>query len=221
MSLRNNLAATSTLWFVTLSGVSTLVSAADTKPLVPETCAQVTLTSQRHVGHPGKSILLPKGTKRASTPCSTSVQKPLVLASYLDARGGQALVDGRTQRALKQIYAKKSVRSSASELTNLCVAQTVLRDWSQASDACDAAVAGALSERANASKRLGTDRKAADVGVGTAYSNRAVMHWLSGDEFAAHNDLSEARTFAPKASYVMRNLEVSVRDPSLARVSVN
>jgi len=216
MSPRNNLIATSAFWLVTLGGVSSIASAADTSPIVRETCAQVTLAGQKHVGHPGKSIVLPKRRIRDVTQCTAELRKPLILASYTDARGGQALVDGRTERALKQIKAKKWGRSSAAEMTNLCVARTVLRQWSQAGNACDAAVASAVSERASISKRLYADRKSADTGVGVAYSNRAVMHWLSGNEFAAHNDLVNARNFSPNASYVMRNLEVAERDPSLA-----
>ena len=218
MSPRNNFIATSAFLFVTLGGVSSIVSAADAKPIVQETCAQVTLAGQRHVGHPGKSIVLPKREKREVTQCTTALRKPLILASYTDARGGQALVRGRTGRALKQINEKWG-RSSAAEMTNLCVARTVLRQWSQAGDACDAAVASALSARASTTRRVYVDRKAADTAVGAAYSNRAVMYWLSGKEFAAHKDLANARNFSPNASYVMRNLEVAERDPSLARAA--
>ncbi len=217
MSPRNTLIATSAFWLVTLGGVSSIVSAADTNPIARTSCAQVTLAAQKHVGHPGKSIVLPKRGTRTVTQCTAALRQPLVLASYTDARGGQALVGGRTERALEQINAKKWGRSSAAELTNLCVARTVLRQWSQAGSACDAAVAGALAERASISTRMYSDRKSADTAVGVAYSNRAVLHWLSGNEFAAHNDLSNARTFSPRASYVLRNLEVADRDPSLAR----
>jgi cell division inhibitor SulA len=60
-------------------------------------------------------------------------------------------------------------------------------------------------------------RKQADTGVAVAYSNRAVMHWLSSNAAAAHNDLVNARKFGPDAAFVMRNLEVTERGPSLAR----
>jgi hypothetical protein len=221
MSFRNNLIATSTFWVVAFSGVSSMVSAADTKPIVLETCTQATLASHRFVGHPGKSILLPKREVREVARCSSEQRKPLILASYTDARGGQALVRGRTEQALEQIYAKKSAPSSAAELTNLCVAKTVLRQWSQAGDACDAAVARALDERDSKSTRLSAARKMADKGVGAAYSNRAVMHWMSGDEVAAHNDLLKAQDLSPDASYVMRNLKVAERKPSLVRATAD
>lgn len=159
---------------------------------------------------------LASAADNASIDRESTQRKPLVLASYTDARGGAALVRGKAERALAQIYAKKSTRMSASELTNLCVAHTVLRQQSQAGDACDGAVASALDERASTSIRLRADRKFADTAVGAAYSNRAVMHWLAGNEVAAHNDLMKARSFTPHAAHVLRNLEVAERAPSLA-----
>jgi hypothetical protein len=147
-------------------------------------------------------------------------RKPLILASFTDAKGGQSLVDGRTERALEQIGAMRSVRRTSAELTNLCVAHTVLRQWSEASAACDAAVARALDMRADAGYRFSSDRRSADQGAGAALSNRAVLHWLSGETVAAHNDLARARDFLPGASFVAQNLEVAVGQPSLARVQV-
>ncbi|HEU4590182.1 MAG TPA: hypothetical protein VFS13_04675 [Steroidobacteraceae bacterium] len=188
MSLRNRLFVGSTLLAVTLIGVSSLASAADTQPVVRENASVV---------------------KR----------KPLILAGYTDARGGTALVRGDTGRALQQIHARKAARRTADELTNQCVAHTVLRQWSAAAPACDAAVEGALEARASARQRALVPRKLVDAKVAVAYSNRAVMHWVSGDPVAAQQDLAKARSFSPKASYVMRNLEVAGREPSLARAA--
>ena len=160
MSLRNNLAASSALVLVSLCGASSLVSAADTKPIVRRP-ARRRLSSNPAARGPSRQIdFAPKRRARDGPHCSTSAHKPMVLASYLDARGGQALVRGRTERALKQIYAEEAGGQSAFELNNQCVAHTVLRQWSQAGDACDAAVAGALHERASG-KRPWRTRNAA------------------------------------------------------------
>ena len=217
MSFRNNLIATSVLTLVSVCGVSSNANAADTKPIVRETCTQETRIGFWQVGHPGKSSQFPKRAVRKVVQCSTAASKPLILASYTDARGGLALVRGDTERALEQIHGRKLGSNSASVLTNHCVALTVLRQWSQAADACDAAVASALDERASAARRWGVPRNLIDRGVAVAYSNRAVMHWLSSDAVAAHNDLAKARNLAPNASYVMRNLDVTEGAPSLAR----
>jgi hypothetical protein len=193
MSFRVNLVASSALVVAALCGATSVASAADTRSIA--------------VGHPGKSILLPKGKKRQESQHSRVERQPLVLASYTDAPGGVALVRGRTERALEQINAKASNVSSVSGQTNLCVAHTVLRQWSQAGDACDAAVVLALGKHSNAR------------GLAAAYSNRAVMHWLSRDENAAHDDLAKARSLAPKASYVTRNLAATEGGASLARAA--
>jgi len=216
MSFRNNLVASSALVLVSLCGASSLVSAADTKPIVRETCAQATLVEFRSVGgHPGKSIVLPKRQVRDGVQCAREDRKPMMLASYLDARGGQALVRGQTEQALEQIFSRKS--QSAFELNNQCVAYTLLRQWSQAGDACDAAVKSAIDKRARDSMRPGGPLYPGESGIATAYSNRAVMHWMSNDAVAAHNDLAKARKLAPRASYVLRNLGVAERASSLAR----
>jgi hypothetical protein len=217
MFIRNKLAASSALVLVSLCGASSLVSAADTKPIVRETCTQATLVEFRPVGHPGKSIQLPKRQARDGESCSRRQHKPMMLASYTDARGGQALVRGKAERALEQIYAGKTRSYSVLELNNQCVAHTVLRQWSEAADACDAAVASALDKNAKGHLQFGGLDYSVDMAVATAYSNRAVMYWLRNDEVAAHNDLAMARKLAPQASYVLRNLNVAKTGSSLAR----
>jgi hypothetical protein len=216
MSFRKNLSSTRGLMIIALCGVSGLASAADARPFAGASCVRTTVVSHHHVGHPGKSITLPKRSTKVVEQCPEE-RKPLILASYTDARGGRALVRGDTQRALKQIGARKAARRNAAELTNLCAAYTVLRQWPEASNACDAAVAGAMDERARARSRLDMNRLAAETNAGAAYSNRAVMYWLSGNEAAAHNDLLKASNFTPAASYVMQNLQVAESLPSLAR----
>jgi hypothetical protein len=219
MFLRNKIVVT-VLIAAFHSGVSFAGNAADTEPVVRESCAQAKQISHRQVGPPGKSFMLPVRSKGSPAQCSSAKSKPLILASYTDARGGLALVRGRTERALEQIYAQKSARTSA-EKTNQCVAHTVMRQWSEASDACDAAVTAALDERAGKSMRTYSDRIKANAGAAAAYSNRAVMHWLSGNEVAAHDDLSKAHNLSPKASYVTRNLEFAEREPALVRAPAN
>jgi hypothetical protein len=216
MSFRNNLAASSALMLVSLCGASSFVSAADTQSIVRETCTQTTLVEFRQVGHPGKSLLLPKRPAREGVQCSREQRKPMMLASFTDARGGQALVAGQAQQALDQIHARNSKRFSAFELNNQCVAYTVLRQWTQAGDACDAAVDSALDKREKNSKLFGGPRYPVASGIATAYSNRAVMHWLSNNAAAAQNDLAKARKLAPQASYIRRNLGVTALESSLA-----
>jgi ethanolamine ammonia-lyase small subunit len=142
-----------------------------------------------------------------------------VLASFVDTAGGKALVMGRTERAIEQIYAKRAEQTSPLTLTNLCVAHTVLRQWTEARDTCDAAVAIATANRSKLMFRPGVSRTQLDMAASMAYSNRAVLNWLSRDALAAQNDLARARDISPKAFYVTRNERLSVDAPSLAQAT--
>ena len=153
--------AVSALLLASLYSAATPVNAADTKPLVPETCESGTRVYYRSTGHPGKSALFPQ---RNSVQCSRPVRKSLTLAAYEDVPGGRALVAGKTERAIELIYAKQAKPVSAQTLINLCVAHTVLRQFEEASETCDAAVASANAMRADTRYRAGTSRKSLDEG---------------------------------------------------------
>jgi hypothetical protein len=155
--------------------------------------------------------------KAADTqPLVAEISKPLILVGFTDANGGVALDRGRMERVIERIQGKPLARASAGELTNLCVAHTALRQLVEARAACDAALESALADRTSRRARY-TPPRMADQWVAVAYSNRAVMHWLSSDAVATHNDLAKARALAPRASYVSRNVEMTERSPSLAR----
>ena len=211
------LAVCSSLLAVALISAPSVANADDNLPIVRDTCAEPALV-RRQVGHPGKSLMQP-GFSLRNCSVDKPKSKPLVLAGFTDVRGGLALVRGKPQRALDQIYGRNSVRPTGDELTNLCVAHTRLQQWGEASDACDAAVGRATDARARASRSLSAARKLADTKLAVAYSNRAVLYRLTGDAVAAHNDLAKARKISPNASFVVRNVEAAGREPSLARVA--
>lgn len=211
MSFRNQMIASSALLFISLCGESSLVSSAETVAS-GETCVRESY-AVRHEGHPGKKILLPKRDTR-ETDCAKSARKVLMLASFTDAAGGQALVQGDAERAMKQLHAQRASKSP-NVMINRCVAYTVQRQWVEARGACDAAVEGAKRQREMAFGRPSLSNPA-NRELSAAYSNRAVLNWLLSDEAAAHNDLAKARRYAPHASYVQRNSEAADRLPSLA-----
>jgi hypothetical protein len=215
MSSRNHVIAVSALLLASLCGAATPVNAGDTKPLVPESCESGKRVN-RSFGHPGKSALFPQ---RNSVQCSRPVRKSLTLAAYEDVPGGRALVAGKTERAIELIYAKQAKPVSAQTLINLCVAHTVLRQFEEATETCDAAVESANAKRADTRYRAGTSRKSLDEGAAVAYSNRAVLHLLSRNTLAAQNDLAHARSIAPKAFFVMRNSAAASQAPSLAQAA--
>ena len=53
-----------------------------------------------------------------------------------------------------------------------------------------------------------------------AYSNRAVLHWMSNDTAAAQSDLKKAAAAAPKATFVARNLTALQSHTTVAQVAV-
>jgi hypothetical protein len=108
------------------------------------------------------------------------------------------------------------VQKSSLTLTNLCVAHTVLRQWTEARDTCDAAIALATANRTKLMFRPGVSRTQLDTSASMAYSNRAVLNWLTRDALAAQNDLARARDISPKAFYVTRNERLSADAPALA-----
>ena len=172
----------------------------------------------RNAGHPGKSLVLPRRNTDTVTQCSPEVRKPLILTSFLDAAGGQALVDGRIKRAASQI---DSQADAAPERTNLCVLRTLLRDLPGARTACDSAVESALRERAAVRRWDVARRQLANKRLAVAFSNRGVMHWLAGDSGASYGDLANARSIDPKAAYIVRNFELTVRVPARVELPVD
>jgi hypothetical protein len=141
-----------------------------------------------------------------------------MLASFLDAPGGKALVDGRIELATRQIGQRVD---STREQTNLCVLQTLQRNWADARSACDAAVTSAARNRSLVKRWEPSKARQADEAATVAYSNRAVMNWLSGDSGAAYVDLANARSISPKAELVSRNFEIAVRVPAQVQLPVD
>jgi hypothetical protein len=198
-------------------GVSAPAIATETDSGALAVCSSGTRTLFRQVGHPGKSMQSDRREVSVPRRCAASASNALVLASFNDATGGGALIAGRPQSAIEQIGSSRKSSVTAEVLTNLCVAHTVARDWSQAPDACDAAVAAALDERSRNRDWPGTRFQRAKQALAVAYSNRAVMHWLSDDMAASGKDLALARTISPKARFVVKNTELTSGAPSHAQ----
>jgi hypothetical protein len=214
----------SALLFAVLPGAAMAAETAESTRTAPESCVQTFVpAASRITGHPGRATPVRQRSVTSSADCPrTTVRadvQPMVLASFTDAPGGLALVRGNTESALEQIQGRKRRKSPAVLLTNECVGLTVLRQWSEARVACDAAVDAANRERDPRNTRFDASSRLAASNVAVAYSNRAVLNWLTDDTIAAHNDLAKARKLAPSARYVARNLLVTESAPSLAAMS--
>jgi hypothetical protein len=105
------------------------------------------------------------------------------------------------------------------EHTSRCVGAMQRREMAIAKVSCNRAVTAAHSLRfslANVDPSQGGWKKSMELAV--AYSNRAVMHQLSGNIDAARADLLEAAQYAPDAPFIQRNSTAfDARDSYLAR----
>jgi len=140
--------------------------------------------------------------------------KSLMLVSFTDAPGGKALTSGNVDRAMRELSAQTRGTPPVTLLNNLCVAHTVQHEWAEARDSCDAAVAAATEQRAQARRWSSERSQLANKVAAAVYSNRAVMSWLSNDALAAQGDIARARAMAPKANFVVRNAELAARLPA-------
>jgi hypothetical protein len=166
-------------------------------------------------GHPGKSTLLPRREIQVAARCTANTAKSgLMLVSFIDAAGGEALTKGNVARAIDQLGRQAPHTDETLALNNLCVAHTALRQWPDARSACDAAVTAAARNQSVRGRWPGEERRLANRIAAAVYSNRAVMNWLSDNAMAAQGDFARARSMAPKAAFVVRNAELAARLPA-------
>jgi hypothetical protein len=148
--------------------------------------------------------------QQVTNACASTSPNPLVLTVFTDAAGGAVLLSGSFDAAIEQIKAVKRVSAVRSlNLSNLCVAQIVARDWLEARGTCDAAVEAARLDRAGAPAWPMALRDRYREFQAVAYSNRAVLSILAQDMTAGESDLMHARKSAPRATFVKRNIEAN------------
>jgi len=213
MSIRYSSAASAAVLLIAaLCGPSSAV--ADGYGASVEACMSGQNVMIRTSGHPGKFAYLPRRDQKSLPRCTASTEKGLMLVSFTDAAGGKALTAGNVDRAMRELTTQTRGTPPVSLLNNLCVAHTVQHEWAEARDACDAAVAAAADQRAEARRWSSERRRLANKVAAAVYSNRAVMNWLSNDALAAQGDIASARSIAPKENFVVRNAELAARLPA-------
>jgi tetratricopeptide (TPR) repeat protein len=131
-----------------------------------------------------------------------------VLTAFSNGAAGQSLVTGDYDTAVKQLGSDSHALTldTDSLSTNRCVAYAVTKQLQAAHVACDRAVREAQEEIANLPVSMSWARRQYKDYVALAYSNRAVLNWLSNDAAAAQADLKKAERLAPKADFVAHNL---------------
>ncbi len=153
-----------------------------------------------------------------TTASAMSSVQPLLVA-YRSEAGGSALGRGAYDEAVRILAEAQPPRTSPGALaTNRCVAFTVTRMIPAARMACDLAVQQAPQDPRGLPRwGAGHDLR---YDIAQAYSNRAVLEWLTGDAVAAQRDMAAARSLAPSARFVVGNAAALRTSPVAARASL-
>lgn len=119
---------------------------------------------------------------------------------FLTGHGSEsgALENGNYELAIKRLDRRTRHDSPGIDiqLTNLCTAYVVIRDYQKAREACDRAI-----------------EMQGDF-VGTAYNSRAILNAITGDYIAAHVDFELA---ADKSNYPRPREYFGAKAPSMQR----
>ncbi len=131
----------------------------------------------------------------------------LVLTAYVNGAGGESVMAGKYDAALAEIKKDRSASSDAytAKVTNQCVAYAAMKQLPQAMSACDEALRTAKYDRIS-TLRYSPGSIAQNSYVAIAYTNRAVVHIMAKDPEGAKSDLARAKSLAPDAEFVSKNL---------------
>jgi hypothetical protein len=143
------------------------------------------------------------------------------LTAFSNGAGGTALLSGDYNAAVRHLTnAHGEVLLTDTMSTNRCVAFVVTRQIEAARTACNEAVRDAQQQIATLPVSMTWARSDYRDYLALAYSNRAVLDWVSNDTAAAQSDLKKAAAVAPKAAFVARNITALQSHSTVAQVTV-
>jgi hypothetical protein len=144
------------------------------------------------------------------------------LAAFSNTPAGDSLVRGNYDAAYQQltIDAHSPTASPAMIATNRCATLIMTHKFEEARTACNAAVSAARLEIVSMAGYETWARQEFRDDLALAYSNRAVLDYLTNDTAAAQTDLKKAESVSPKAGLVARNLTVLQSHNAVAQVAV-
>ncbi len=156
-----------------------------------------------------------------STAFAADVQpRNFELTAFGNTVAGSSLVHGDYNIAIEQLAIDARSLEKDSVATNSCVAYTVTHRLDAARKACDQAVSDAQLQLATLSATLTWARPEYREYLAVAYSNRAVLNWLTNNSAAAQADLKKAELVSPKAEFVARNLTALQSHNAVAQLTV-
>lgn len=144
------------------------------------------------------------------------------LAAFSNTLAGDSLVHGDYEAAYQQLAIDEhSFSASPSTIaTNRCVTLIMTHKFEEAHTACNSAVSAAKLEIVSLPVSVSWARQEFRDYLALAYSNRAVLDYLTNDTTAAQADLNKAVAVSPKAELVARNLTVLQSHNAVAQVAV-
>lgn len=157
--------------------------------------------------HTGKLAIAATSILSAVAAHAADVTAPkLVLTAYVNGVGGEAVMAGQLDAALTEIKKNRNVSSDqyTAKLTNECVVYTAMKQLTQAKSTCDEALRSAKHDRMGALRYSGSNIQNEYLAI--AYANRAVVQALQKNPDAAKDDISHAKSLAPDAEFVSKNL---------------
>lgn len=169
----------------------------------------------------GRQILGLAALLLAGTAAQAASDPHFELSVYLDAPGGQELVSGDYAGATRALGAGANVAAAdeAAVSTNRCVLLTMTQHLAAARAACDAAVAQIEADRLALKANELVTRQVLGESLAIAYSNRAVVKWLSTDATGAAQDLARARALSAAQVLIDRNVAALGTRSTVAEVA--
>jgi hypothetical protein len=163
------------------------------------------LSSVRHIRKSAPVLLGAQALFLLGSSAHAASDSRFVLTAYTDAAGGERLLHGDYPGAMREIDRRAHLGGPEALAVNAnrCVALIMMQQWEAAHASCDKAVRDAQED--NAGQPLLPRRPESDE-LALAYSNRAVLKWLSETSAAAAQDLARAQALSPRADYVARNV---------------
>jgi hypothetical protein len=167
-------------------------------------------SQNRHKGMLAKSATLLAITSIlsvAAVQAAGVASSPMVLTAYVNGAGGESILAGKLDQALVEI---KNARTPTSveytaKMNNLCVVYAAKKQIKEASTTCSSALKLAKYDRITSQRYApGSSRENAYVAI--AYANRAVTHLMANDPASAQEDLARAKSLAPSADFVSKNV---------------
>lgn len=157
---------------------------------------------------PGQAIMAGISAALLAAGAHAASDTRFVVAAYSNIAGGQQIISGDYKAALTALETESSAEGVdvASLSVNRCAALTMAKQWSAAQTACDQAVQYARLAKITDAQGSLQQLNLLDEKLAVAYSDRAVLEWLTNKAKVAAQDMAHARAVQPHSRLVAQNV---------------